>query len=294
MPTTPHPAHDPRRGATLVLVAISMIALLAMIALAVDLGMAFTARSEAQRVADAAALAGGSAFLDLPADEAEDTARARAYDYALRNVVRNVQVDSSEVTVQVLPDERKVRVWIRRNGLGTWFARVLGINAVDVAAKAAAQASEAGEGSCLKPFAVPDMWQDNDNDDGNRIWDPDEDWEWNPDVDRYQKYDPDKSDLENQSATSYGSEFRDNYGNPAFLEDYGRPIQLKAADPNDTYVPAPGVFLPWRIPEDPDMPECTKGGGGSEQGGAVYRRNICSCNASDVELGTEYEIEPGT
>ncbi|NIP56718.1 MAG: hypothetical protein GWO00_01460, partial [Gemmatimonadetes bacterium] len=43
------------------------------------------------------------------------------------------------------------------------------------------------------------------------------------------------------------------------------------------------------------------GGGGGEvgrddgegRGAARYRRNICSCNASVIDLDTEYMIEPG-
>ena len=37
-------------------------------------------------------------------------------------------MDSSEVTVEVLPTERKVRVTVYRQGLPTWFARILGID----------------------------------------------------------------------------------------------------------------------------------------------------------------------
>ena len=52
------------RGATLVMVAISLVCLLGMGALAVDLAAGFSWRAEAQKIADSSALAGGSAFLD--------------------------------------------------------------------------------------------------------------------------------------------------------------------------------------------------------------------------------------
>jgi hypothetical protein len=32
---------------------------------------------------------------------------------------------------------------------------------------------------------------------------------------------------------------------------------------------------------------------GGARGGAAYRRNICSCNSSIIDLDTEYLIEPG-
>jgi uncharacterized membrane protein len=51
-------------GQTIVLVAISIVALLAMAALAVDVATLYTAHNEAQRTADAAALAGAQAFVN--------------------------------------------------------------------------------------------------------------------------------------------------------------------------------------------------------------------------------------
>ncbi|NNK64437.1 MAG: Tad domain-containing protein, partial [Gemmatimonadetes bacterium] len=249
---------------------------------------AFTARSEAQRVADAAALAGGSAYLDFLAADATQPATDRAYDYALRNTVRNVDVDSSEVQVQVIPDSMKVRVTITRATIPTWFARILGIDDVDVAARAAAQAFQAGEALCLKPFAVPDLWHDVDDDlaPPNRMWDPGEEWEFGSDSgDYYQAWGgPDESPYD----TGYGSEWR----GPG--RDFGRAVQIKLSDPNSEYQLEPSIFLPWRIPEDPNQGTCDRGGGGgNDAGAAAYRRNICACNNSPVEIGQPYPIEPG-
>jgi len=52
------------RGQTILLVAVSIVSLLAMAALAIDVVTLYTARSETQRAADAAALAGAKAFVD--------------------------------------------------------------------------------------------------------------------------------------------------------------------------------------------------------------------------------------
>lgn len=278
------------RGATLVLVALSMFLLLGMAALAVDMSAAFAWRSEAQKIADAAALAGGSAFLDFQQSEAEPYARSRAYAYAIEHTLKGVKVDSSEVTVQVIPADYKVRVWINRTDMPTWFANILGFNGVDIGAMAAAQASGAGTAKCLKPFALPDMWDDVDDDmDGNDIWTPDEDWQFGSDeADRYQRYDGPDATYTNGPPTGYGSEFRGTD------RDYGRSIQLKAADPNDPYNFTPGIFFPWRLPIDEDQASCDSGGGGGgSTGGAVYRRNICECNDSQIDLFTPYDLEPG-
>ena len=60
-PRTFHRAGE--RGITILLVAVAMIAVLAMAALAIDVVTLYVARAEAQRAADAAALAGASTRL---------------------------------------------------------------------------------------------------------------------------------------------------------------------------------------------------------------------------------------
>lgn len=276
-----------RRGGTLALVAVSMLVLLAVAALAVDAAMGFASRAEAQRIADSAALAGGSAFLELEPTAAVPVARERAYQYALLHTIRGDGVDSSEVTIEILPDERKIRVLIHRQGLPTWFARSFGVDAIDVAALAAAQATEASAARCLKPFAIPDVWEDADDDDDlDNVWDPGEEWDFNPDDgDWYTHFDGSNA----ASASGYGSDHRSDYP-----QDRGRPMTMKVSDPQSEYALSPGLFFPWRLPPDPDQGECESGGGGSQpSGGATYRRNICSCNANSISLGTPYDLEPG-
>jgi len=51
------------RGVTILLVAVAMMALLAMAALAIDIVTLYVSEGEAQRVADAAALAGAKVFV---------------------------------------------------------------------------------------------------------------------------------------------------------------------------------------------------------------------------------------
>jgi hypothetical protein len=158
-----HPFRRQREGQTLAVVAVMMVALLALLSLGIDMGMAYTARAEAQRVADAAALAGASAFLDFvnPAD-AVGTARQRAEEYAELNFVRNRRVvaEEPEVLVWVIPDSQKVRVRIERSELPVWFARFLGRDDLTVSARAAAWAAAAGSSDCAAPFSIPDLWDE--------------------------------------------------------------------------------------------------------------------------------------
>ena len=78
------------RGSTIAIMAVMLFAMLAMAAFAIDLASLRSARSEAQRAADAIALAGASAFYDLPSGDATatDEAQTRALDIARLNVVR--------------------------------------------------------------------------------------------------------------------------------------------------------------------------------------------------------------
>jgi len=304
-----------RRGATIVLVALSTAAILAIGAISVDLAMLFKMRGDAQRTADAAALAGASAYLEFPKPvDARSLARERALKYVNANYVGGITVDvdssyggttqtgtkwvveTKEAVVVVLPDSEKVRVIVRRQGIGMLFARVLGPSLSTVAAKAAARTVNAGGAKCVKPFALPDMWSDADDDtNGNRQWEDGEDWGFDPAVDHYSPYKLPEGYTAPE--TGYGSDYRNGYadaGGYQYTGDKGRQIKIKPTDPNDDNVISPGIFYPWVMPEDTTQnADCGIGGEGGDQGASAYSQNICSCNNSEVYLDTEYEIKTG-
>lgn len=179
-----------QRGAAIILVAGSMVAIVSAVAIAIDVGMLLVARSEAQRAADSGALAGAGWLIIDPDDEAG--ARARAESFAERNLVRGFTPDVyPDEDIDVILDSAKVRVRVRMiddTNLGgvrslsmpTYFARVFGIDHVDVTAKAAAWAAPAGELTpdevyCPLPIALPDPWTDIDGDgipDAGEVYDP--------------------------------------------------------------------------------------------------------------------------
>lgn len=261
------------RGSAIVLAAISMTALLSILALAVDLGMLFTARSEAQRMADSAALAGAGSLIDAPEDA--DRARRTAVDYAGMNTVRDEAVAILDEDVEVDLTRSRVTVSVRRTAersspVGTWFARVFGVDAVDVVARATAEAVPAGAATCMKPFTVPDAWNDLD---GNGQYDTGE------------PYDP--------ATTGYGSDFRngvpsDNGIDPVgttYEKDFGRPLVIKEGDPKDAKKSlAASWYLPWDVPQVDGSPAT---------GASRYRWNIANCNTSVVHLGEPYMQETG-
>lgn len=279
------------RGATLVLVAVLMLGLISVPALVIDLGALFTARAEAQRAADAAALAGASAYLDHLPEIAESFAEERALEYAQLNHIRNASIESDEVYVDIVPDDFRVRVQIRREGLPTRFARFFGVTEMSVSADATAEAVPATSARCVKPFALPDVWHDADDDtDGDRLWDEGEQWEYEPDQgDHYARY----SGHGDPNQTGYGSHWRDATDPNGIQRDFGRQLVLKYTHPSSEFVPSPGIFLPWRMPEDPGMEPCEGIGGGGSQGASGFRNNVCACNHTQIELGVDYSLEPG-
>lgn len=216
------------RGATLAIIAVSMFLFLGLAALAIDLGMVKATGAQAQRAADAAALAGASAFVDfLKTDpQAVDTANARAMEYALRHQIRTTPIVAGEVTITVIPDSEKVRVRIARSGIPTWFANTLGITSVDVGRTAAAEASTAGvSNNCIKPFFLPDIWRETQQDTNhNNIIDNltknGEQWFYEPDKgDTYKAWD--SNNPTDPDATGFGS------GRGSYASDRGLPILIK-------------------------------------------------------------------
>jgi len=167
-------------GATAAFVAVGIVMMLGMVALAVDLGMLLGARTDSQRVADAAALAGAASFLTLPNDP--DRPRAWAIEYAAKNTVHGTAANVLDEDVDVLMAEQKVRVRVRNitergNAIRTIFARVLGWDEVNVGTVAAAEASTAEKTTlCPIPIALPDRWLDGNGDavfEGTGNYDPD-------------------------------------------------------------------------------------------------------------------------
>src|SRR3954469_4843278 len=96
-----------RRGSTLALMAVLLFGMLALSALAIDLASLRDARGEAQRAADAIALAGASAFYDLPQGGATATNAAtdRALTTARKNMVRGDTIYINDSTVVDLTNQ---------------------------------------------------------------------------------------------------------------------------------------------------------------------------------------------
>ena len=90
MPASPLGRRLDERGAATVLVALLLVVLMTAAALAVDVGLLATARTEAQRTADMAAHAGASALIYSPSSEA--AARSEAISFAAKNDFSTAQI----------------------------------------------------------------------------------------------------------------------------------------------------------------------------------------------------------
>jgi Flp pilus assembly protein TadG len=265
-PKSNNPLSD-ERGTSAILVAITMTALLSAVALAVDVGMLLNSRSEAQRAADSAALAGAGSLL---VDDVPDETRARntAIQYGGMNTVREDAVtvlpEDVDVDLALLQVTARVRrTEDRGSAVATWFANVFGVDEVDIAATATAQVQPAGRATCVKPFAIPDQFLDIDGD-----------GEFDEGIDQY---DP--------NVHGYGSDWR-NAGNPGddgmgYVNDFGRQVDLKQGGPVNFQ---PSWYYPWDVPDAE---------GGPSVGGDEYRWNIANCNTAIISIGDEYWIEGG-
>jgi hypothetical protein len=255
-----------QRGAVLVVVAGGMLALTSVVALSVDVGLMTTARVEAQRAADAAAMAGAGAFVRSPGNSG--LARVLATEYAARNSVRHLSVSLLEDDIVIDTDALTVTVYVYRNrergtAVPTFFARVFGINEVNIGAKATAEAAPAGGINCLLPVAVPDRWYEA----GGPGNDPND---YNPeDGDRYIPWAQPNTDppVFNDAFTGYAD------------TDLGEPIALKTNTANGGLNPS--WYYPWRPL--------------GQSGASDYQTNINSCVDPSIMfyVGIAVDTEPG-
>ncbi len=276
------------RGATLVITALGMVMMLGMVALAVDLGMLLTARTESQRTADSAALAGAGWLIVAPGDEAG--ARAKAKEYADKNQVHGAVTPVLDEDIDVILDSSKVRVRVRNvtargNAIGTIFANVLGFSEMNVGTVAAAWGAPAGRyrgGGCILPLALPDRWEDSDP--FNRLFDGEPpDW--------YEPFDPVVYEASAAGSYTLWNEFTGFYDG-----DHGTLIEIKTQqskkefeDPD--YEASPCVQHPsWRCWF---QPLATDGAALPDSVGGVdaLRPWIPSCPEVGSILGYDEELE---
>ena len=148
-----------------------MVSLLAMAALAIDVVTLYVARSEMQRAADAAALAGAKAFVDSgvtslgPADPNLATVQGMAQTMATTVINSMVPQNRIQGTPPLLvgtpafdftrPGNPQVSVTLQRADLPTFFSRIWGRSLSTVSATAVAEAYNPGNAPAGYPPIAP-------------------------------------------------------------------------------------------------------------------------------------------
>jgi Flp pilus assembly protein TadG len=179
-------ARNHEQGVIITLIAVFMLfVIIAMAALAIDVVTLYTARSEAQLAADAAALAGARVLANSGATSnttgalmpsAQTLAQTIAIQVAKQNQIGGKNLTAGNVVCCVFggtnPDSNPtVTVSVQRTDIPTFFARIWGKTQITVGASATAEAYNPSGGNnvpigdtaapvapvCVKPWLLPNI-----------------------------------------------------------------------------------------------------------------------------------------
>src|SRR5438874_2817216 len=257
------------RGMTLIFVGLSMLAFMSATMLALDVGNLMVARTQAQASADAGALAGATALVFNDFNDRTDTGPAKrnaiAASTASQNRVINVNVSviPGDVTFPAI-DQVRVTVYrttARGNPVATFLGPMVGISTVNVGAAATAQASPANAETCVKPFMIPDKWDERQT----GPWDP---------IDTFEIDDSHNHPLANPDV--YVPADQPGYTGYDMNRDKGFELVIRAGTGNNI---EPSSYFSWKMP------------GGT--GASFYRDNISGCNQSVVHWNDIILQQPG-
>jgi Putative Flp pilus-assembly TadE/G-like len=270
------------RGATLIHIALAMIALLAVSALSIDAGVKWVARGQAQNAADAGALAAAIALSFDDPDDFSDTGMGKqsALLYARGNNVfgQPPDIQPADVTFPPCPDgsdDTCVRVNVfrnqeRDNPLPTFFAGLVGVMDQGVRATATAQIRTGNATECLRPWAIVDRW--------NEYLSPGSYGPPQP-LDTYDTYAPREQDRE---PDVYVAPTENDPGTGFLLpDDQGRQFAIHTGAPGNA-----AVSSGWY--RNIDLPRID----GTNQGGNAYGDNIISCNGYPVAIAANDTVCP--
>lgn len=276
-------------GVSIVIIAVGMIFVLGMAGLGVDLASLYVARSQAQRAADAAALAGAqywstqgcaSGISGNISGGCQAMAVERAEAVGNKNLIAGVSpnIQDSDITFPSLStSDPQIHVVAARNTahgnpMPTFFVKIFGIDSANVSASATAEAYNAtAQGTpvgtnCLKPWMIPNC------DPNNAASDP------NPNcTNPAGGYYIDPNTLKIADPSAIGRLITIKPGNPS-----------KASGPSKFYP----VFIPaGTVAPASACPSCASGQTSSgSQSGDLYRQNIECCIQQPIVCQT-YSVQ---
>jgi hypothetical protein len=310
------------RGVSLYLVALGLIVLMGAAGLGVDLATLYVARNEAQRAADAAALAGASKFGGtavasglMTAIQAEPLAAQQASQVGNTNLIigRNPDLDPENFPLAgsgssscppptggsggcfdfTNPNDPQITVVIRKR-MPTYFMRVLGVKSVPISVKAVAEAYTA-QGTtgpstsvkCLKPWLLPNC-DPIRLDSGAVQGSPTSKENGNcPSVDPKGNF----KGYYQYFVYPPGSPYAGQIVNPGLTPDgvVGEIVTIKPGNPTSNDVSAAGKFWPVFLPTDGTFtcPNCASSDqqNSTSNSAALYRENIECCSDQTIACG---------
>jgi Flp pilus assembly protein TadG len=267
-----HHLYRDERGMSFVYVGMGFMGFLAASTLAIDVGMFMTARAQAQNAADAGALAGAVALVANSYTDRSPSGPAvqSAINTAQSNKVMGgtPSVLSGDVMFPVNPSGVSNRVQVqvyrsapRANAIPTLMGSLFGVKTVNITATATAEASPANAMTCVKPFMIPDKWQENQT----PPWDT---------GDEFDKYTSKGALLPNPDV--YRDANSTSYTGYTVANDRGTVLVLRAGTGDNIN---PSFYFSWKMPGD--------------TGGDFYRDNIANCNQTLMHSGEKIIQEPG-
>lgn len=258
---------DGERGNVLVTVALVLFVLIGFAVLTIDVGVGSSARTQAQRAADAGALAGAFTFVtnpNLTGQPLTDAVTNSAKNTAAQNTIMGTAVATSEVTVAVDTANRRVTVTLSHSA-PTFFAGIFGQSTMTIGATGIAEASFSATGDkCVSPWFIPNTALATDSNicdttngksgkvtpgactDGQLIVDP-----------------------TTKLVTAYATNW--------ITAPPDRQFGIKPNNPGNAI--APGDFMAIQLPDS--------------NGGNDYRQNIATCPASAIACASSYSAQTG-
>ena len=282
------------RGQTILLVAVSMFALVAMAALAIDVATLYVARSEAQAAADSAALAGAKAFVTSgyttnpngalsgsavcsggsPGSGLADlNARAAVVQNTILGVAPTI---TTTCNLNTSLENPQITVTVQRTALPLLFARIWAISAPGVTATATAEAFNPSgttgtplvQVSSVKPWAVPNC-------------------------------DPNNLSPANPNCAA-GGYFIDSAGNVAHPSSVTGPFIDLQEDVLPASAPEPGHFVAVDLPVTATSISCPSSAAIWGTCSAIncsspgYFENIAGANLNPVKCGDTLNVNPNS
>lgn len=268
------PSRENERGYVLVTVAVLIVVLLGFVALGIDVGMLSSARTSAQRAADAAAL--GAAFVYVTHPNLDETTTPKlsevVTDYAKKvaasNKIFEMFVDVSEVTAVPEVANRRVTVTIT-HAQPTYFARIFGENSANITVTAVAEAAFNATGDrCTKPWFIPNTVLDEGS--GKSA------------LCNACSATPPHVLIDTSVADPVASQYAEDWmtAQDALPSNHNPPPRQFTIKPqNPSQAISPGQFFAIRL--------------GDGNGASWYEQNIRTCSAQAVLCQTAYPSEPG-